>query len=107
MVTNFDIEYQSIPDTVIFVKPAFVNTDVFIAADSACLFFPSLCYLMLTIQILSGGVPAEDMPQWVFFGFITLLSLAYCGYQFYGLYNLRQQYKKMLPHFSISYDDLL
>lgn len=71
------------------------------------LFFPILCALMLTIQILIGGVPAEEIPQWVFFGFITLLSLAYCSYQLYGLYNLRQQYKKMLPHISISYDDLL
>ena len=63
----------------------------------------SLC---LTIQMISGGVHIEDIPQWAFFGFITLLSFAYCGYLLHGLYCLKQQYKKMLQLISISYDDL-
>ena len=71
------------------------------------LFLPILCSLTLILQMISGGVPAEDIPQWIVFGFGTLLSLTYCGYQLYGLHQLKQQYKKMLPHISISYDDLL
>lgn len=70
------------------------------------LFFPVLCSLMLILQIISGGVSNADIPQWIFFGFIALLSLTYCGYQFYGLYHLKHQYKKMLKHISISYDDM-
>ena len=71
------------------------------------IFMPILCSLLLTFQLISGGLPAEDIPQWIFLGFLVLLSLAYCGYQFYGLCHLKQQYKKMLQHISISYDDLL
>ena len=70
------------------------------------LFFPILCSLILTLQIIGGGVPVEDIPQWILFGFITLLLLSYCGYQFYGLHRLKQQYKKMSQSMTISYEDL-
>ncbi len=69
------------------------------------MFMPILCSLLLTIQLFSGRISAKDIPQWIFLGVVTLLSLAYCGYQFYGLCRLKQQYKKM--HISISYNDLL
>lgn len=71
------------------------------------LLVPVLCSLLLIFQIISGGVPAEDIPQWIFLGVISFLSLTYCGYQFYGLCCLKQQYRKMLQHISISYDDFL
>ena len=70
------------------------------------MFMPILCSLLLAIQLISGGMQAEDTPQWIFLGFLALLSLAYCGYQFYGLCRLKQQNKKMLQYISISYDDL-
>ena len=69
------------------------------------MFMPILCSLLLTIQLISGGIP--NIPQWIFLGVVALLSVAYCGYQFYGLCRLKQQYKKMLQHISISYNDLL
>lgn len=71
------------------------------------LFLPILCSLLLGYQLISGGIPSEDISQWIFWGFITLLALTYCGFQFYGLCHLKQQYKKMSQHISISYDDLL
>lgn len=71
------------------------------------LFMPILCSFALTFQLMTYGIPTEDIPQWIFLGFIALLSLAYCSYQFYGLFRLKQQYKKMLQHITISYDDLL
>lgn len=71
------------------------------------LFLPILCSLLLAFQLISAGIPTEAIPQWIFLGFIALLALVYCGYQFYGLCCLKQQYKNMLQHISISYDDLL
>lgn len=69
-------------------------------------FLPILCTMLLIFQLAAYGMPVEDMPKWIFLGMINVLLLAYCGYQVYGLFRLKQQYKEMLPHTSISYDDL-
>ena len=69
-------------------------------------FIPVLCTMLLIFQLVAYGMPAEDIPKWIFLGVINVLLLAYCGYQAYGLFRLKQQYKEMLPHISISYDDL-
>lgn len=69
-------------------------------------FLPILCTMLLIFQLAAYGMPVEDMPKWIFLGMINVLLLAYCGYQVYGLFRLKQQYKEMLPHISISYDDL-
>ena len=71
------------------------------------LFFPVLSTLLLIFQLLTSGKGTEDISSWIFIGLINLLSLAYCGYQLWGLYRLKQEYKKALQHISVSYDDLL
>lgn len=71
------------------------------------MFILIFCSFLLTFQLTSYGLQAEHITQWIFLGFISLLSLVYCVYQFYGLCRLKQQYKKMLQHITISYDDLL
>ena len=67
---------------------------------------PIFSSLMLTLQLAINGIPTEDISKWIFLGLINLLLLAYCGYHFYGLYRLKQQYRTMLQNISISYDDL-
>lgn len=71
------------------------------------LFLPIVCTLSLPFQLIFSGMPAEDIPQWIFLGFLTLLSLIYCSYQLYGLCRLKQMYRKLLQNISISYDDLI
>lgn len=67
---------------------------------------PILCALLFIFQLVTSGIGTEDMPSWIFVGLINILPLAYCGYQLWGLYRLKLEYKKALQHISVSYDDL-
>ena len=70
------------------------------------MFLPVLCCLCFVFQLVFSAMSVEDISKWFFLGLISLVLLAYCGYQIYGFFRLKQQYKKMMQYMSITYDDL-